>query len=150
MVASKLYVSGFIAVFYKLLSCLSKLFYLPFSQQYRCATAFYFMRLLSYKHKIVISRLICAPGHGKSIVDGLNASSKTELTLESANQLKAVDEASDDSVRKFAAHSMVDGTGFSAASKCKRMLQLDGTEGAKSIVKSEKGEKNRKVRSLLG
>ena len=78
---------------------------------------------------------------GKSIVDGLNASSKNKLTLESAKQ-KAADEASDNSVRKFAAHSMVDGTGFSAA-ECKTMLKLDGTEGAKSIVKSEKREKNR-------
>ena len=104
------------------------------------------MSALSYKHKIVISRLICAPRHGKSIVDWLNASSKTKLTFESAKQLKAADETIDDSVRKFAAHSMVDGTGFfSAAAECKRMLKLDGTKGAKSIVKFEKREKNRKV-----
>ena len=69
------------------------------------------------------------------------------MTLESAKQLKAADEASDDSVRKFAAHSMVDGIGFSTAAECKeRILKLDGTEGAKSIVKSEKREKTRKVR----
>ena len=55
-------------------------------------------------------------GHGKSIVDGLTASSKTKLNLESAKQLKAADEDSDDSVAKFAAHSMVYGIGFSAAS----------------------------------
>ena len=45
------------------------------------------MSVLS-KHKIVISRLICAPGHGKSIIDALNASSKTKLTFESANNSK--------------------------------------------------------------
>ena len=106
------------------------------------------MSVLSYKHQIVI-RLICAPGHGKSIVDGLNASSKTKLTLESAKQLKAADKASDDLVRKFAAHSMVDGTGFSAAAECRRLLQLDQTEGAKSVVKSEKREKTRKVRQYV-
>ena len=54
----------------------------------------------------MISRLICAPGHWKSIVDGLNASSKTKSTLKSAKQLKAADEACDDSLRKFTAHSM--------------------------------------------
>ena len=42
----------------------------------------------------------------KSIVDGLNASIKTKLTLESAKQqeVKAADEASDDPVAEFAAH----------------------------------------------
>ena len=102
---------------------------------------------LSYKHKIVISRLISAPGHEKSIVNGLNASNKTKFTLGSANQLKAADEAYDYSLRQFAAHSMVlDGIVFSAAAECKRMLKLDGIKGAKSVVQSEKREKNRKVR----
>ena len=70
---------------------LSFTFQFNFNQQYRCASAFYFTSTLSYKHKIVISRLIYAPGHGELFVDGLNASSKTKLTLESAKHLKAAE-----------------------------------------------------------
>ena len=66
--------------------------------------------------------------------------SKTRLTLISVKQVEAADEASNDPFRKFVAHSMVDGIGFTAAAECKRMPQLNGTEGAKSIVKFEKRE----------
>ena len=104
------------------------------------------MSALSYKHKIVISRLINAPGHGKSIVDGVNGLSKTKLTQESAKKLKAADEAKDGSVNRFASHSMVDGEAFSAAAECKRMLEIEGNEGVKSVIKSEKRQANRKIK----
>ena len=93
-----------------------------------------------------LSDILFITGHGKSIVDGINGMSKTKLTLESAKKLKAADEAKDDSVGRFASHSMVDGEGFSAAAECKRMLEIDGTEGVKSVIKSEKRETNRKIK----
>ena len=46
----------------------------------------------------------------------------------------------------MAPHTMIDGVPFSAAVECKKMMEIDGTEGAKSVVKSEKRESNRKVR----
>ena len=58
------------------LFCLT--FYLPFNLTPANNTdvplLFYFTSALSYNHKIIISRLICAPGHGKSIVDGARSS----------------------------------------------------------------------------
>ena len=85
-------------------------------------------------------------GHGKSIVDGVNGLSKTKLTQESAKQLKTADEANDDSVNRFASHSMVDGKAFSAAKECKRMLEIEGNQGVKSVIKSEKREGTRKIK----
>ena len=73
-------------------------------------------------------------GHGKSIVDGVNGISKTKLTQESAKQLKTADQAKDDSVNRFASHSMVDGKAFSAAKECKRMLEIEGNQGVNSVI----------------
>ena len=85
-------------------------------------------------------------GHGKSIVDGVNRLSKTKLTQESAKELKNADQSNDDSVNRFASHSMVDGKAFSAAKECKRMLEIEGNQGVQSVIKSEKREANRKIK----
>ena len=76
----------------------------------------------------------------------MNGLSKTRLTQESAKKLKAADEAKDGSSNVFASHSLVDGVAFSAAAECKRMLEIEGTEGVKSVIKSEKREANRKIK----
>ena len=49
------------------------------AKQYRCGNALFFLSILSQKYKVVIDRAIAAPGHGKSIIDGLNAVDKTHL-----------------------------------------------------------------------
>ena len=49
------------------------------SKQYRSGTAIYLLSLLSQKYSIVIDRAIGAPGHGKDVVDGLNAVDKSFL-----------------------------------------------------------------------
>ena len=49
------------------------------AKQYRCGNALFFLCVLSHKYKIVVDRAIAAPGHGKSIIDGLNAVDKTHL-----------------------------------------------------------------------
>ena len=71
--------------------------------------------------------------------------SKTKLTQETGKRLKAADEGKDDSVQKFAPFSKIDGKGVSAALECKRILEGKGTEGAKSLGKSEKRELNRAI-----
>ena len=43
------------------------------AKQYRCATAMYLLSLISVRFNIVIDRAVGAQGHGKDIVDGLNA-----------------------------------------------------------------------------
>ena len=47
--------------------------------QYRCATAIYFLSMLSFMFKITINQMVHAPGHGKDKVDGLNATTKRFL-----------------------------------------------------------------------
>ena len=43
------------------------------ADQYRCTSALYLMSVLSQSHSIMIDQGISAPGHGKEVVDGLNA-----------------------------------------------------------------------------
>ena len=47
-----------------------------FAEQYRCATALYLVSVLSQRHSIIFYWGIIAPGHGKEVVDGLNAIDK--------------------------------------------------------------------------
>ena len=49
------------------------------AKQYRSGNALYLLNVLSLKYNIVIDRAVCAPGHGKSIIDGLNAVDKHYL-----------------------------------------------------------------------
>ena len=43
------------------------------AEQYRCASAFYLLSVMSQTYSVIIDRGISAPGHGKEVVDGLNA-----------------------------------------------------------------------------
>ena len=43
------------------------------AEQYICASALYLMSVLSQCFSIIIDRGISAPGHGKYVVDGINA-----------------------------------------------------------------------------
>ena len=49
------------------------------TKQYCCATTIYLLSLLSKEYNIVIDRAVGAPGHGKDVVDGLNAVDKAFL-----------------------------------------------------------------------
>ena len=49
------------------------------SKQYRCAFVLYLMTVLSYSYGIILDQAIDAPGHGKNVVDGLNATYKRYL-----------------------------------------------------------------------
>ena len=46
------------------------------ADQYRCASALYLVSVLSQCHSIIFDRGISAPGHGKDVVDSLNAIGK--------------------------------------------------------------------------
>ena len=43
------------------------------AEQYRCATELYLMSVLSQHHSIIFDRGTSASGHGREVVDGLNA-----------------------------------------------------------------------------
>eukprot|EP00978_Attheya_sp_CCMP212_P041629 scaffold240978_cov74-Attheya_sp.AAC.1 len=49
------------------------------SCQYRCSKAFFLLSVIAAGRRIVIDRAIDAPGHGKGVVDGLNAIDKGYL-----------------------------------------------------------------------
>eukprot|EP00957_Ditylum_brightwellii_P137269 10465349-Ditylum_brightwellii.AAC.1 len=49
------------------------------AKQYRCAAAFNLLSMLAMQYNIVIDRAIQAAGHGKDVVDGLNAVDKRYL-----------------------------------------------------------------------
>ena len=55
-----------------------------------------------------------------------------------------------DNSRKTASLTKIEGKAFSPAEECKRILELDGgITGAKSVVKYEKRESNRKPRNII-
>ena len=49
------------------------------AKQYRCATALYLLSVLCASKNVSIDRAIGAPGHGKDLVDGINAVNKQYL-----------------------------------------------------------------------
>ena len=51
------------------------------AEQYRCAYALYLMSVMSQTYFIIIDRGISAPGHGKEVVDGLNAVDKRYIYI---------------------------------------------------------------------
>jgi hypothetical protein len=46
------------------------------SKQYRCGTALYLLSVISSQYGVTVDRMIGAPGHGKDVVDALNATTK--------------------------------------------------------------------------
>ena len=46
------------------------------AEQYRCASALYLMSVMPQTYSIIIDRGISEPGHGKEVVDVLNAIDK--------------------------------------------------------------------------
>ena len=46
------------------------------AEQYICATALYLMSVLSQSHSIIFDQDIIALGHGKEVVEGINAIDK--------------------------------------------------------------------------
>ena len=48
-------------------------------KQYICAALIYLMKILASTTQLVIYRTIVTPGHGKDVVDGLNARDKRYL-----------------------------------------------------------------------
>ena len=107
------------------------------SKQYRCARALYLLSLLAYQFDIIIDRAIGAPGHGKDIIDALNAIDKIFLRRKFC--MIGTPEADDRNCR-MAAHSMLnDGVEVSFAEESQRLLQsLDRINGAKSDKKTFK------------
>ena len=50
-----------------------------YCKQYRCGAALFYLSILSTNFNIIVDRMIGAPGHGKDVVDGINACDKKYL-----------------------------------------------------------------------
>ena len=105
------------------------------AKQYRCGTAIYLLSMLAVMFDITIDRAIGAPGHGKDIVDALNATDKVYLRHKMC--MIGTPEANDGSAR-MAAHAMVEGKPNCLATECARLCSLPERVGG---VKSEGGKR---------
>ena len=108
------------------------------TKQYRCAKAFWLLSYLAQKYDITIDRAIGAPGHGKDIVDGINATNKKYLA--SMMCMTGTPE-SNDSKKRMATESMTETASKSLAVEAQRLLSLDsriqGVKGDKKHAKRE-------------
>ena len=87
-------------------------------KQYRCGTALYLLSVLATTFGITTSRAIGAPGHGKDVVDALNATDK--IFLRKKMCMIGTPEAKDGASR-MAAHSMLGDAKMSLAEESQRL-----------------------------
>jgi hypothetical protein len=108
------------------------------AKQYRCSNAIYLLSVLASKYGITINRAIGAPGHGKDDVDGLNATDKRYLSGKFC--MIGTPEANN-TEKRMAANSMVEGATQSLAAECARLCSLPSRiNGVKGHAKARKRE----------
>jgi hypothetical protein len=91
------------------------------AKQYRCGTAIYLLSILASTYGVIIDRAIGAPGHGKDIVDGLNATDK--IYLRKMMCMIGTPEANDGE-KRMAAHAMLGDQKMSLAQESARLCSL--------------------------
>ena len=52
-----------------------------FSKKYICATELYLLQMLAYAYNIIIYRGVGAPGHGRDVLDSLNTTAISPLSM---------------------------------------------------------------------
>ena len=92
------------------------------AKQYRCAVAIYLLSMFSMKFGITIDRQVGAPGHGKDIIDGVNAVDKKYIAkcFCMTNTPEATNAA-----KRISAESMIEGASKSFATEWQRICSLD-------------------------
>lgn len=117
-------------------------------KQYRSANVMFLLWAFAWTYNIIIDRAIGAPGHGKDVVDGLNATDKRHLT-QLLQYLDNVWEEDNHIERKMPAHSMTEEGEFSlaelAAERLRHESRASGVKGAGA--KHAKRESSAKVKS---
>ena len=115
------------------------------SKQYKSGTALWSMSFLSRKYKIVINRMVTAPGHGKGTVDALAGFDKWFIRKHFC-AVKGVGD--NDTVNKLESYTVDEnGKTVSFAKRCADLLSdRDRVFGAKGHRKSQKRENIAKTR----
>ena len=114
------------------------------SKQYRCGSALYFLSYISIKYKMIIDRMIGAPGHGKDLVDGINAIDtrylKGKMCMIGTPEVNYCS-------KRIKSHSMIDNARYIFAEECKRLCECSERQnGAKVYSKYKKCEAKYKVK----
>jgi hypothetical protein len=114
------------------------------SKQYRCGTAIYLLSVLSSQFGVTVDRMIGAPGHGKDVVDALNATTKKYIK----QKMRMVNNpGSDESCdQKMKVHSVSETESTSFAMECLRLCSLkERKDGVKTSSKYAKREQSARV-----
>ena len=116
------------------------------SKQYRCGTALYLLSVLASQFGVMVDHMIGAPGHGKDVVDALNATTKKFLK-EKMCMVSDVP-GMDESERKMKAYSLSERENetTSFARECLRLCAVkERKDGVKSSGKYAKRERTAKI-----
>ena len=92
------------------------------AKQYRSGNALFLLNIFSLKYHIVIDRAVGAPGHGKSIIDGLNAVDKHYLRKV---MCMSGSTKSDDLEIRMKMYAITQNSTLSFAEECARLCGLE-------------------------
>ena len=113
-------------------------------KQYRCNVVVYLLSYLASAYAITINRQIDAPGHGKGVVDGINAIDKNYLS-KMMNLIMTPEVIT--SKDRMSSATMIEGAEKSFAKECLRLCSNPNRKtGVKSEKKSAKREANAKLK----
>lgn len=122
------------------------------AKQYRRGNAIYLLSVWAQTYHVVIDRAVGAPGHGKDIVDGINATDKRFLQKQMC--MIGTPECNDDKFRIEAASVIEDANAsasfFILAHECARLcLHEDRLYGVKGHHKSSKRDEQAKLKERI-
>ena len=118
------------------------------SKQYRCANAIYLLSLLAATCNITIDRAIGCAGHGKDIVDGLNAVDKAFLMSAMMVVVAALEEGTNKKIQKTEVDA--EGQKKRLETEAARLLSdRDRLEGVKGHAKHAKRERERAMKKRV-
>ena len=107
------------------------------TKQYRCAKALYLLSSLAVEFQVAIDRQVDAPGHGKDVVDGLNAQDKVFLRKHMISSCAASEPSKDPNAKVKMDAAVVDGEN-KAISFAKQCVNICSQEARKMGVISHK------------
>jgi hypothetical protein len=111
------------------------------AKQYRCATAICLLSMLATEFNITINQSVGAPGHGKDLVDGLNACDKQYLKkMMMRITLPGTEESTAGEGKKIIPYSVREREFASIVEEAARLCSLDRSKGAKGDKKHKKRE----------
>ena len=118
------------------------------TKQYRCAKALYLLSSLASEFKVVIDRQVDAPGHGKDVVDGLNAQDKVYLRKHMISSCAATEPRTGPNAKLKMDAAVVDGDN-KAISFAKQCVELCSQKMRQMGVVSHKKLKKREDKKKM-